>query len=213
YFLNPLIWGHELQDMVQVKADECLVLTRKFGKEIPKERLGAGDFLAREGEKGIVAKPLLPGSHPVYSNSHAYSVQRFGAVQVHADQVGVKTLKVGKDPKDLKDKIELGKGLFVVSAGYRGVQQEPVPNGTYYLNPWVESITPVEIRSHKVEFADIVFPSRDGFMLRPHVVVEYAVMPDLAPQVLVRISDEGQLHQQDKTPEQLLQNEILQKIV
>src|SRR5262245_10518055 len=37
YFLNPFIWGHELHDMVQVKADECMVLTRKFGKEIPKE--------------------------------------------------------------------------------------------------------------------------------------------------------------------------------
>src|SRR5262245_39822962 len=142
YFLNPFIWGYELHDLVEVKPDECLVLTRNYGKEIPKDRLASGDFLAGEGERGIVREVLLPGSHPL--NPHAYSWQRVRAVQIHADQVGVKTLKVGKDPKELKDKIPLGKGLYVVEDGYRGVQQQPVPNGTYYLNPWVEAITPVE---------------------------------------------------------------------
>jgi hypothetical protein len=213
YFLNPIFWGSELHDLMQVRADDCIVLTRKYGKDIAKERLAAGDFLAQDGEKGIVAKTLEPGSHPQFSNPYAYGYQRVRAVQIQADQVGVRTLKVGKDPRDVKDKVELGKGLYVVPNGYRGVQQEPVPNGTYYINPQVESITPVEVRSHKVEFADIIFPSRDGFMLQPHVVVEYAVIPAKAPEVLVRISDEGKLHQGDSDPEQKRLNEILQKII
>jgi hypothetical protein len=211
YFLNPLFWGHELHDLVQVKADECLVLTRKYGQPIAKEQLAAGNFLAREGEKGIVEEPLKPGSHPL--NPYAYSWQRVPAVQVRVDQVGVRTLKVGKDPKELRERLELGEGLYVVAAGYRGVQQEPVPNGTYYINPWVESITPVEVRSHRVEFADIVFPSRDGFLIRPHVQVEYAVLPAKAPEVLVRISDEGKLNQKDETAHDIAANEILQKVV
>jgi regulator of protease activity HflC (stomatin/prohibitin superfamily) len=212
YFLNPLFWDCELHDLVQVKNDECLVLTRKYGRDIPKERLEAGDFLARDDEKGIVGEVKLPGSHPL--NRYAYKWDAVPAVNVRADQVGVKTLRVGKDPRELKEKIELGKGLYVVDAGYRGVQKDTVPSGTYYLNPSVEAITPVEIRSHKVEFADIVFPSRDGFLLHPHVVVEYAVIPAKAPEVLVRISNEhGELHQQDSSEKEIEKNEILQRVV
>jgi len=88
-----------------------------------------------------------------------------------------------------------------------------VRNGTYYLNPFVESITPVEVRSHRAELSDIEFPSRDGFNLKPHVMVEYQVLRDKAPEVLVRLTDEGILHQLDGTSQQQEQNEILQKVI
>ena len=97
--------------------------------------------------------------------------------------------------------------------GYRGVQQQTCPAGTYYLNPYVESITPVEVRSHRVRLRDIEFPSRDGFIMKPQVVVEYAAQPDAAPLLTVRLTDEGVLHQQDETPEEQLDNEILQKVI
>lgn len=217
HFLNPLFWSHEIDEMVSVPPGECLVLTRKFGKDIPSERItGNGDILAAhdpnhpyDGERGIVKEVLTPGSHRL--NRYAYSWESRKAVEIKINQVGVRTLKVGKDPSKIK--ADAQRGSYVVPTGYRGIQEETVPPGTYYINDYVESIKPVEVRSHRVELRDITFPSRDGFILTPRVVVEYAVDPSRAPEMLVRLTDEGTLHQDDATPEQQLQNEILQKVI
>jgi regulator of protease activity HflC (stomatin/prohibitin superfamily) len=105
------------------------------------------------------------------------------------------------------------RGAYVVPAGYRGIQEQTVPPGTYYINPYAEQIVPVEVRSHKAELTDIEFPSRDGFLLQPRVVVEYAVQATKAPEMLVRLTDEGILHQRDETAEDKAENEVLQKVI
>jgi hypothetical protein len=218
HFINPIFYSHEFCDMVTVPPGKCLVLTRKYGAEIPKDRLARGEILAHgdfdakpgdEVERGILRNPLIPGSHRI--NPHAYTYAQVDAVEIRTDQVGVRTLKVGKDPAQLAP--DPAWGHYVVPGGFRGVQMDPVPPGTYYINPYVETISPVEVRSHRVELTDIEFPSRDGFILKPHVLVEYGVMPRKAPEVLIRLTDEGQLHQEDLTPQQQAQNEILQKII
>lgn len=209
HFLNPILWSHKIHDMIHVPPGRCLVLTRQFGTPIPPERLAAGDILAGEGERGIVAEVLTPGSYRL--NRYAYTWQEVPAVEVGFNQVGVRTLKVGKDPAALP--AGQRQSPYVVPAGYRGVQQEPVAPGTHYINPFVETITPVEVASHIVDFKDIKFPSRDGFLLNPVVQVEYQVQPAKAAELLVRLSDEGKLHQQDRTEEEKAKNEILQKII
>lgn len=210
HFLNPVVWRREIHPAIKVQPGKCLVLTRKFGTPIPKERLEKGDILAREGERGIVAEVKLPGIHRI--NPYAYEVEVVDAVEVKDNQVGVRTLKVGNDPRDLPPQAG-GEGRYVVPDGFRGVQTTTARPGTHYINPYVEKITPVETRSHKVELSDIQFPSRDGFPLRPHVQVEYQVQADLAPQLFVRLSDEGVLHQEDATPEQQEKNPVLQKVL
>jgi regulator of protease activity HflC (stomatin/prohibitin superfamily) len=216
HFLNPLFWSYEVAEMVKVPPGECLVVTRLFGRQIPGQRIAQGEILAREdrddplsGERGILRDVLPPGAYRL--NRYAYKWESVPAVEVRVDQVGVRTLKVGKDPQGLSP-AERG-GAYTVPDGFRGVQQTPVPPGTYYLNPYVETITPIEVRSHRVEFSDIEFPSRDGFILSPHVVVEYAVMPAKAPELLVRLADEGVLHQRDSKEEEKRDNEVLQKVI
>jgi hypothetical protein len=209
HFLNPVLWSYEVHDMVTVKPGRCLVLTRKAGQRIPPERLAAGDILAGKDERGIVAEVLTPGSYRL--NPYVYEWQEVPAIEVTLEQVGVRTSKVGKDARDLP--AQPGRGRYVVPHGYRGVEAEPLPNGTYYINPFVYAITPVEVRSHRVELTDIQFPSRDGFILKPHVVVEYAVRRDRAAELFVRLADEGKLHQEDATPKQQHDNEILQKVI
>lgn len=209
HFLNPLIWGYELHKLVDVPPGKCLVMTRKYGADIPKERLAQGDILAREGERGIVREVKLPGSYRL--NPYAYSWEKVDAVEIGPDQVGVRILKVGKDPRELPANAD--RTRYSVPDGYRGVQQTVVRNGTYYINPYVESISPVEVRSHRAELTDIEFPSRDGFNLKPHVMIEYQVLREKAPEILVRLTDEGMLHQLDSTPQQQEQNEILQKVI
>jgi regulator of protease activity HflC (stomatin/prohibitin superfamily) len=93
------------------------------------------------------------------------------------------------------------------------VQEKAVPPGDYYINPYVESIVPVDTRSHPVEFDDIKFPSRDGFEIKPHVLVAYKVMPEKAPELFVMLCDNGQLPQEHGTAELQKKNPILQKVV
>ncbi len=215
HFLNPLFWGYEVHPIIKVPPGQCLVRTRKFGRRIPDERLAQGDVLALpgdqelEGERGILGDVLMPGDY--WLNPYAYKWETVDAVQIKADQVGVRTLKVGRDPRTLA--ADPARPRYVVPDGYQGVQQTPVPSGTYYVNPYVETITPVEVRSHTASLSDIEFPSRDGFILKPYVTVEYQVLREKAPEVLVRLTDEGQLHQLDATGVQQAQNEILQKVI
>src|SRR5262249_40528536 len=135
----------------------------------------------------------------------------FEAVQIATGEVGVRTLKVGKDPAALKR--GPGDSPYVVPDDYRGVQEKPVSGGTHYINPYVESIVPVQVRSRRVEFDNLPFPSRDGFTLKPHVLVTYRLLPEKVPELFVMLTHEGRLHQEDATPEQQERNEILQKVV
>jgi hypothetical protein len=43
--------------------------------------------------------------------------------------------------------------------------------------------------------------------------VSYAVHPEKAPELFVRLSDQGKLHQEDATKEEQDKNEVLQKII
>src|SRR5262249_25588844 len=153
--------------IINVPDGSCLMLTRKYGKEIPHERMQEGDFLAREGERGVVRDVLPPSSYRI--NPHAYDYKIVPAIEIKESQFGVRTLKVGPDPPDPADKAAKVKWRYVVTPGFRGVQSAPVPSGRHYINPAVESILTIGVQDHKVEFPDIVFPSRDGFLLKPHV--------------------------------------------
>jgi regulator of protease activity HflC (stomatin/prohibitin superfamily) len=204
HFINPIFWSHEVHEMVRVPVGQCLVRTSKDGKPMP-----PGQVLAEEGEMGILRGVLTQGSYRI--NPYAYASELVPAVEVRVDQVGVRSMKVGKDPRDLP--VDPERGSYVVPAGYRGIQAQTVPPGTYYINPYAEAIVPVEVRSHKAELTDIEFPSRDGFLLQPRVVVEYAVQAAKAPEMLVRLTDEGILHQRDDTPEEKAENEVLQKVI
>jgi SPFH domain/Band 7 family protein len=209
HFINPLFQTFERAKLVQVPAGQCLVQTRKYGTPIPADRINAGDFLARDGERGVVKEVLLPGNHAI--NPYAYSYTILPAIEIHADQVGVRTLKAGKDPRTLA--ADVRKGPYVVPEGYRGVQEKPVSQGTYYVNPYVENIVPVSVAINSVEFKDIEFPTKDGFLLKPHVQVAYKVESMHAPELFVTLTDEGSLHQTGSTPQEIEKNEVLQKVV
>jgi regulator of protease activity HflC (stomatin/prohibitin superfamily) len=209
HFVNPLFWSVETHKIVNVPPGKCGVLTRKFGKPLPPERLEKGEYLAGADERGIVPEVLLPGKHRI--NPHAYDYQLVDAVEVRTNEVGVRVLKWGKDPAALKG--QAGRSAYVVPEGYRGVQEKYVTSGTHYVNPFVESIVPVDTQQHRVVFTDIKFPSRDGFHIQPYVLVVYKVKPEKAPELLTTLSDQGKLHQADGTPEEIQKNEILQKVV
>jgi regulator of protease activity HflC (stomatin/prohibitin superfamily) len=211
YFINPIFQTYERNErtkLVEVPNGQCLVLTRLYGAPIPEDRLKAGDFLARDGERGVVKDVLLPGRYPI--NHYAYKWELVNAVVIKEDEVGVRTLKAGKDPSKLTEKQR--NSPYVVPEGYQGVQEKPV-YGTHYINPYVESIVPVNVAMHRVEFTDIEFPSRDGFRLKPHVKVAYKVEPMHAPELFVTLTEQGVLPQKDSTEQDQVKNPILQKVI
>ncbi len=209
HFINPLTQSFERSKLVPVQKGECLVLTRKFGTPIPADRLNNGDFLAGKGERGVVKEVLGQGNHAL--NPNAYSWELVKAVEIKADEVGVRTLKAGKDPRTLA--AGENKNPYVVPEGYRGVQEKPVSAGTHLINPYVEEIVPVHVAMHRVEFTDIEFPSRDGFQIKPRIKVTYHVEAIQAPELFVTLTQEGKLHQKDDTAQDQEKNEILQKVV
>jgi hypothetical protein len=209
YFLNPILWDYQIHKATIVPPGKFLVVTRKFGKPIPPERVARGDFLAGPEERGILPEIKGPGKY--YINPYAYDVSEHEVVQIRAGQVGVRTLLYGKDPRELK--LPPGKSLYVVPESYRGVQAKPLNPETYYPNPYVERIAPIDTRTHEVFFTDIDFPSPDGFHLNPHIKVVYRVMAEKAPQLFVTLSSDGLLHQGDATEKEKAENEILQKVM
>jgi hypothetical protein len=213
HFLNPLFYTYEIKPMVEVKPGECMVLTRKFGKEIPPERLARGDVLAREGEKGILRDPRVPGLYEI--NPYAYDVKTFPLVKISRTQVGVKTIKIGVEPDVAERKASDSPYLVKTDPKqeYRGVQDQPLPPRDYPLNPFVEDIAPVDLDDIRVTFDDIEFLSLDGFSVAPEVTVTYRVQADKAPLLLVTLTDEGRLFQKYQTPQDREKNQILQKVV
>jgi regulator of protease activity HflC (stomatin/prohibitin superfamily) len=220
YFINPLFWTYEIKPAVEVKPGECLVLVRKSGKRIDASRLELssrgegermlGDFLARDGERGILAEVKGPGTYRL--NPYLYDWETHPATEIKAEEAGVKWLRVGKDPSKLKARDTNGPP-YVVEAGYRGVQEKPESSGTFYVNPFVEKVFPVNVRSHTVELTDIEFPSRDGYTLKPHVMVSYKVHDAKAAELFTTLTDVGQLHDAVGTAAEQEENEILQKVI
>jgi regulator of protease activity HflC (stomatin/prohibitin superfamily) len=216
HFINPLFYTYRISPATIVAKGECKVVTRLAGPPIPPDRQAQGEFLAQgtfddpNGERGILEKYLKPGKY--YINPFLYSVEPGQVVNLQAHQVGVRTLKWGKDPALIPPE-DRKKNPYVVPAGYRGVQVGYLKPETRYINPYVESIDAVDISKHVVQFTDIVFPSRDGFDIRPRIRVSYQVTPEKAPEVFVVLTDQGALYQADKTPQDQEKNQILQKFI
>lgn len=177
YFYNPIFWSWRIEPLVHIKEGEVGVLVRQFGAQPP-----PGQFIVPQHAtngvlyRGIVDEPLRPGSYRI--NPYAYKVERRPAVKIQPGEVGVVTLRYGKDPEQ--------PNTFLVQEKERGVQQVPLRPGTYYLNPYIYRVDIVGVQSHKTEF-EISFLSRDGFRFPVKGAVEWAVEESRAPEVFVMI--------------------------
>src|SRR4029453_12337533 len=103
--------------MLDVPSGQCAVLTRKYGNNLPEERVKTGNFLVdlnptspEQEYRGVVRQGLLPGKHRV--NPYAYETKIVPAVEIKAEQVGIRTVKVGLDPRVLN--LEAARGAYVV---------------------------------------------------------------------------------------------------
>jgi hypothetical protein len=185
HFYNPYRWYWPAPiPATLVQQGQVGILVRKFG-----EPLAPGEVVAtRPEQKGIVHEPILPGRH--YINTWAYEVKFQPMVKIEPGHMGVVTLLVGKQNTD--------PFAFVVEKGARGTQPYLLPPGTHpkYSNPYVHLVTPIDVRSHKLEMGganSIWFPSRYGFEIRVDGIIEWAPNPEMLPEVFVKYVDERDL--------------------
>jgi len=178
HWRNPYTWDWKIVDQVEIPAGKVGVQIRNFGKPLPPGRVVAGD-----GEKGILSTPLGPGRHVV--NPFAVTVKLYEAVAVEPGHMGVLTLMSGNDP--------VNPNVFLVEDGERGIQKHTRPPGTYYLNPFVERIIPIDTRSHRFDMTGdkiIKFPSLDGFDITMEGTIEWYIEANRVAEVFAKYVDQ-----------------------
>ena len=177
YWRNPYTWDHVIREQTEIPPNKVGVQIRTWGKHISENQVIAGP-----NELGIIADVLRPGRYVV--NPFAYTVVLKDAVSIEPGHVGVLTLVSGRDPKDPNE--------FLVEEGERGVQKHTLPPGTYYENPYIKMITPIDIRSHRFDMMSekiIHFPSLDGFDITMEGTIEWYIDPHRVAEVFVKYVD------------------------
>ncbi|MBR2839340.1 MAG: hypothetical protein IKE55_11180 [Kiritimatiellae bacterium] len=170
YFRNPWTWEWRYAKMVDVPAGKFGVLVRRFGKDLPE-----GEIIARDGTRGILRDVLGTGKHRI--NPYAYEVKLYDDITVKPGHVGVVTELTGDDilaPGGAKDPAT-GSG-FLVKDGAKGVSPRILKEGTHRLNPFVYSVSIVNIQSQRFELSGadaISFLTLDGFTVNAEGTLEF----------------------------------------
>jgi hypothetical protein len=177
YWRNPYTWDHVLVDQIEIPPGKVGVQVRTFGEPLPEDAV-----IAEQGQRGIIRDVLRPGRYVV--NPYAYRIVQYDAVAVPPGYLGVVTLVSGKDPKNPNE--------FLVEEGERGIQKHALSPGTYYENPFIKKITPIDTRSHRFDMTSdkiIRFPSLDGFDISMEGTIEWYIDPTRVAEVFVRYVD------------------------
>ena len=101
--------------------------------------------------KGIVRDVLGTGKHRI--NPYAYDVKIYEDIRIMPGNVGVVTNLTGKDIFfGTANDLSLLKG-FVVEPSRKGVLQDVLKEGTHRINPFIQSVSIVNIQSQRYEFS------------------------------------------------------------
>lgn len=175
----------------------------------------ASAFLANGGQRGPQFDVLKPGTY--YINPMMVVVTLDDVAIIERGQVAVVVSNVGEEPRQIAQAIEEGASAsgiisdetkqavenrlmqgferYVVSKGFRGIQQEVVGPGTYYLNRMAYQVYTVDTtnitidwdESQETKFDPLKVVSKDGFEMGISVKVIIRVRPDQAPFMVAKI--------------------------
>lgn len=108
-------------------------------------------FLLNNGQKGQQAAFLTPGSYRI--NTLLFEVQTVEMTSIVKDKVGIVTTLDGEplehdeiagksipDHKNYQDPVK-----FLIGGGQKGLQEDVILAGSYYLNPWFAAVQQVDM--------------------------------------------------------------------
>ena len=133
HFRNPWLYQHQIMPLITIPPGQVGVVTSKVGADLP-----AGEFLAEPGQKGIWRRVLGPGKHRL--NPYGYQIDIADAVSIPVGYVGVVTSLSGRQTTP---------DAFA-GRGEKGVRQDILQPGLYYINPKELQVDLLEIGVNQV---------------------------------------------------------------
>jgi len=133
HFLNPINFEHTIVPVTIIPPGKAGIVTSKVGKDLPE-----GEFLAEPGQKGIWRAVLGPGKYRI--NPVGYKIDMIDALSIPIGYVGVVTSLSGEQAPE---------GAFA-KAGQKGVREDILQPGLYYVNPHEFKVDVVEVGVNQV---------------------------------------------------------------
>lgn len=134
YFLDPIRYDVKIVPATVIPLGKVGIVISKVGKELP-----AGEIIANDREsKGVWRDVLGPGLYRL--NPEGYTIEINDAINIPAGYVGVVTSLTGKLPKP---------GEFA-GIGEKGVLQNILQPGLYYINRYAYQVNVIEIGMNQV---------------------------------------------------------------
>lgn len=159
--IHPLIFRLELIEKTIIPEGSIGVITAADGAQLVEgqllgKRVAGHDnfqkgetFLQNGGQKGPQVDFLRPGTYNIFSDMFKVDIRK--AIQIPENQIGVVEAKAGA-PMGLGDVVAATPEMslhmsfqdaqaFLDNGGKRGPQEAVLRPGTYYINPYVFSVT------------------------------------------------------------------------
>ena len=134
HFLDPVLYDVKLCPNISIPLGKVGIVTSKVGSELP-----PGEIIAADSKgKGVQREVLGPGVYRL--NPEGFKVEIMDAINIPPGYVGIVTSQTGKAPQP---------GKFA-APGEKGVMQDILQPGLYYINPYAFQINVIEIGMNQV---------------------------------------------------------------
>jgi len=170
HFFSPLQYHVDTSKEVHVVGPDEVGLV----KSMTGEQLNAGDFLAEEGQKGLMRRVLTPGKYRL--NPFAFEIIKGQATRIRPGSVGCATRLTGAPSPEGQ----------LAEAGQRGIQKDVLQPGIYYRNPNEWKIQEVWVGYNEITLENVSFPSSDGFTIQLDISVVWGLLPKDVPLIINR---------------------------
>ncbi|MBS1521475.1 MAG: flotillin family protein [Bacteroidetes bacterium] len=149
--------------LVKAKDGASLDTGRVLGKPVECDKFqDATAFLDNGGQKGPQAAFLTPGSYRI--NAFLFDIEMVPITQIQENKVGIVTTLDGEPlgkgeiagvsvagHKNYQDPI-----AFINAGGMKGLQEDVILAGTYYLNPWFVVVEQVDMIYIPIGYVGVV---------------------------------------------------------
>jgi len=169
------IWQYEitLQGFTVIPTGKIGLVLAKDGAELETGRIlarkvecdsfqDANSFLANGGRKGRQTAIIAPGSYGI--NTFLFEVELTDMTNIPDNAVGVVTTLEGKPLEEgqIAGKIIPGHNKFqdvdrfLLEEGYKGLQEQVILAGSYFLNPWFAKLEMVKMTEIPIGHVGVV---------------------------------------------------------
>ena len=175
YWLWPWQFQIDLERLVEIPEGSIGVVEAKDGKPLTSGRVlaqqvdcssfqDARAFLTGGGERGPQIATIPPGTYRI--NTNLFAIQLANALQIKDNMVGVVTTREGK-PLPTGDIAghEIDRAVhksfqnaqaFLDAGGYKGLQEQVILAGTYFINPLFATVEAVPMTSVPIASAGVL---------------------------------------------------------